>query len=308
MENRLFGKRVSTSDVYPSSLYNIKPAVKARFNVTLRIPKHFIALSNMDVKEETMENDMKVVRFHTTPIMSTYLVAMVVCDFDYIERMTKDHVRVRVYTQKGFIHQAEFALDCAVRILEWYANYFAISYPLPKLDMIAIPDFAAGAMENWGLVTYRQVSLLYDREHSTTKVMQHIAYIVAHELAHQWFGNLVTMEWWTHLWLNEGFATWVGWRAVDHLFPEWHIWTQFITNEANRGLELDSLKSSHPIEVDIMRASEIDEIFDAISYAKGACVIRMLVAYLTELGFQTGVQAYLKAYQYSNAQTQVRIF
>jgi puromycin-sensitive aminopeptidase len=264
----------------------------------------------MDVKEEKLLSEsegetMKLVSFHTTPVMSTYLVAIAVCDFDHIEKQTKDHVRVRVYTQKDNIHQAHFALDSAVKILEWYAEYFAIPYPLPKLDMIAIPDFAAGAMENWGLVTYRQVSLLYDPQHSTTKVMQHIAYIVAHELAHQWFGNLVTMEWWTHLWLNEGFATWVGWRAVDHLFPEWHIWTHFITTETNRGLELDSLKSSHPIEVDVSRATEIDEIFDAISYAKGACVIRMLVFYLGEEGFQKGVRAYLETYQYSNALTQV---
>ncbi|KAI3709633.1 hypothetical protein L2E82_39399 [Cichorium intybus] len=180
--------------------------------------------------------------------------------FDYVEDHTPDGIKVRVYCQVGKENQGKFALDVAVKTL---GLYFEMPYSLPKLDMIAIPDFAAGVMENYGLV----------------------ATIVAHELAHQWFGNLVTMEWWTHLWLNEGFATWVSCLAADGLFPEWKIWTQFL-DESTEGLRLDGLSESHPIEVEINHAGEIDEIFDAISYCKGASVIRMLQSYLGAKVFQ----------------------
>ncbi|KAI6679922.1 hypothetical protein NL676_033803 [Syzygium grande] len=172
------------------------------------------------------------------------------------------------------------------RMKGFYRRYFAVPYSLPKLDMIAIPDFAAGAMENYGLATYRETALLYDEKHSAAANKQRVATVVAHELAHQWFGNLVTMEWWTHLWLNEGFATWVSYLATDGLFPEWKIWTQFL-EESTKGLRLDGLAESHPIEVEINHAGEIDEIFNAISYKKGASVIRMLQSYLGAECFQT---------------------
>ena len=169
------------------------------------------------------------------------------------------------------------------------------------MDMIAVPDFAAGAMENWGLVTYRSVLLLYNEARTSLDDKQKIAYVVCHELAHQWFGNLVTMEWWTHLWLNEGFATWVGWLAVDHSFPDWHVWEQFVGSEFARALDLDSLKSSHAIEVECKSSDEVGEIFDAISYCKGASVIRMLASVIGLDAMKKGLQTYLKANAYSNA-------
>lgn len=171
------------------------------------------------------------------------------------------------------------------------------------MDMIAIPDFGAGAMENWGLVTYREIYLLYDEKSSGARAKQNVAYVVGHELAHQWFGNLVTMDWWSELWLNEGFATFVGWLAVDHIFPEWNVWTQFVTNDFTSGLNLDALRSSHPIEVDVKSPAEINQIFDAISYSKGASLIRMLNSFLGGDKFMQGVRQYLKDHKYGNATT-----
>jgi aminopeptidase N len=191
----------------------------------------------------------------------------------------------------------------AAKTLSFFTQYFGAAYPLPKMDMVAVPDFAAGAMENWGLITYRTVLALYDPASTGSAVKQQIAYVVCHELAHQWFGNLVTMTWWSDLWLNEGFATWAGWLAVDALFPEWRVWDQFLVNEQARGLELDGLASSHPIEVEIPDASKVNEIFDAISYAKGASAIHMLVAYMGEASFRQGMRLYVQRHAWGNAAT-----
>ncbi|GAB4854485.1 AP-1 complex subunit mu-1-Iike [Ancistrocladus abbreviatus] len=280
-----------------------EPAAKATFKMTLDVPAELVALSNMPVVEEKQVGDLKTVYFEESPIMSTYLVAVVVGLFDYLESRTSDGVRVRVYSQLGKTSQGKFALDVAVRTLELYRKYFAVPYSLPKLDMIAIPDFAAGAMENYGLVTYRETALLFDEQHSAAVNKQRVATVVTHELAHQWFGNLVTMEWWTHLWLNEGFATWVSYLAADTLFPEWKIWTQFV-DESTDGLRLDGLAESHPIEVEINHVSEIDEIFDAISYRKGASIIRMLQSYLGAECFQRALASYIKKFACSNAKTE----
>ncbi|XP_043718554.1 aminopeptidase M1 [Telopea speciosissima] len=280
-----------------------EPACKATFKITLTVPSELIALSNMPVIEEKLEGELKTVCFQESPIMSTYLVAVVVGLFDYVEGQTCDGVKVRVYCQVGKGKQGKFALDVAVRTLELYKVYFALPYSLPKLDMVAIPDFAAGAMENYGLVTYRETALLYDEQHSAAVNKQRVAIVVAHELAHQWFGNLVTMEWWTHLWLNEGFATWVSYLAVDSLFPDWKTWTQFL-DQLMEGLKLDGLEESHPIEVEIGHAGEIDEIFDSISYRKGASVIRMLQSYLGPERFQRALASYIKRYACSNAKTE----
>ncbi|XP_026450343.1 aminopeptidase M1-like [Papaver somniferum] len=280
-----------------------EPAAKATFKITLVVPSDLVALSNMPVVDEKLDGDLKTVSFQESPIMSTYLVAAVVGLFDYVEDHTPDGIKVRVYTQVGKVNQGKFALDVAVKTLDLYKEYFETPYTLPKLDMIAIPDFAAGAMENYGLVTYRETALLYDEQHSAAANKQRVAIVVAHELAHQWFGNLVTMEWWTHLWLNEGFATWVSYLAADSLFPEWKIWTQFL-DQTTDGLRLDGLAESHPIEVDINHASEIDEIFDAISYRKGASVIRMLQSYLGAEPFQRSLASYIKKFACSNARTE----
>ncbi|KAG6674294.1 hypothetical protein I3842_15G034900 [Carya illinoinensis] len=267
-----------------------EPACKATFKITLDLPSELVALSNMPIVEEKVDGHLKTVSYQESPIMSTYLVAVVVGLLDYVEDHTSDGVRVRVYCQVGKANQGKFALSVAVRTLELYKRYFAMPYSLPKLDMVAIPDFAFGAMENYGL-------------HSAAANKQRVVTVVAHELAHQWFGNLVTMEWWTHLWLNEGFATWVSYLASDSLFPEWKVWTQFL-DEPTEGLKLDGLAESRPIEVEVKHAGEITEIFDAISYKKGASVIRMLQSYLGAECFQRSLASYIKKYAGSNAKTQ----
>ncbi len=281
-----------------------EPASKAIFEVKLIVPTKSTALSNTIptiVREH--EAGYKVIEFAPTPIMSTYLVAFIVGDLEHIEKKTKEGVLVRVFTTPGKKHQAEFALDCAVKSLSFFTKYFDIPYPLPVLDMIAIPDFASGAMENWGMVTYRESALLVDADHSSAATRQHVAIVIAHELSHQWFGNLVTMEWWTHLWLNEGFASYIEYIAVDHMFPEWEMWTEFVSGDLGSALALDSLKHTHPIEVEVHHPDEINEIFDAVSYSKGASVIRMLANYLGEKNFRDGLRYYLKKHSYKNTST-----
>ncbi|KAK6630961.1 hypothetical protein RUM44_003133 [Polyplax serrata] len=281
-----------------------EPAIKATFDITLAVPHSRVALSNMPVVHESQENDLRTLKFDTTPIMSTYLVAVVVGEYDFIEDISKDGVLVRVYTPVGKKEQGRFALEVATKVLPYYKEYFNIAYPLPKIDLIAIADFSAGAMENWGLVTYRETCLLVDPENTSAIRKQWIAIVVGHELAHQWFGNLVTMEWWTHLWLNEGYASFVEFLCVEHLFPEYDIWTQFVTDTYCKALELDCLDNSHPIEVPVGHPSEIDEIFDDISYNKGASVIRMLHKYIGDEDFRKGMNIYLKRHQYKNTYTE----
>ena len=282
-----------------------EPSLKAVFEVTLVVPEDRVAISNMPPSHtESGEGGLKTVRFAETPVMSTYLLAFIVGEFDHVETQTEEGVTVRVYTPVGRREQGRFALEVAARSLSFFHEYFGIAYPLPKMDLLAIPDFEAGAMENWGCVTYREITVLLDPEESSAATRQRVAIVVAHELAHQWFGNLVTMQWWTHLWLNEGFASWISYLAVDHLFPEWEIWQQFVFTDTAPAMVLDALNSSHPIEVDVHHPREISEIFDAISYSKGASVLRMLNAYLGGDTFRRGLQRYLRRHQFSNATTE----
>ncbi len=281
-----------------------EPAMKSIFQVTLVVPKDKTAISNTipsEIREH--EDGRKSVVFAPTPKMSTYLLAFIAGDFEHIQKKTKEGVLVRVFTTPGKIRQAEFALLCAVKTLSFFTEYFKIPYPLPVLDIIAAPDFAAGAMENWGAITFRETALLVDPKHSSNANKQWVALVIAHELAHQWFGNLVTMEWWTHLWLNEGFASYIEYCAVDHLFPKWDIWTQFVHREPGIALELDALENTHPIEVDVHHPDEIGEVFDTVSYSKGASIIRMLAEYLGEKDFRDGLRYYLKKHSYSNTST-----
>nr|XP_058942457.1 puromycin-sensitive aminopeptidase-like [Pocillopora verrucosa] len=253
-----------------------EPAIRATFDITLIVPKDRVALSNMNVKEEkdhAEDTSLKVVKYARTPVMSTYLVAFVV---------------------------GEVAKKC----LPFYKEYFGIGYLLPKLDLIAIQDFVIGAMENWGLVTYRETCLLIDPTDSSSAAKQYVALVVGHELAHMWFGNLVTVEWWTHLWLKEGFASWIEYLLVDHCFPEFDVWTQFVSTDFASALKLDALNNSHPIEVPVQHPGEIDEIFDTISYNKGASVIRMLHQYVGDQDFRKGLNHYLKTFEYSAASTE----
>ncbi|XP_066305336.1 puromycin-sensitive aminopeptidase-like [Branchiostoma lanceolatum] len=284
-----------------------EPARKATFDVTLVVPKDRVALSNMNVVEEKpvpSRDDLREVRYAQTPIMSTYLLAFVVGEYDYVEGKDADGVLVRVYTPVGKKEQGKFALEVAVKTLPFYKEYFKIPYPLPKIDLIAIADFAAGAMENWGLVTYRETALLIDPENSSSHAKQWVALVVGHELAHQWFGNLVTMEWWTHLWLNEGFASWIEYLCVDFCLPEYDIWTQFVSTDYTGALKLDALKNSHPIEVPVGHPDEVDEIFDTISYSKGASVIRMLHDFIGDEDFRKGMNLYLTKFMYKNTFTE----
>ncbi|XP_063226837.1 puromycin-sensitive aminopeptidase isoform X2 [Bacillus rossius redtenbacheri] len=281
-----------------------EPAIKATFDIALTVPKSKVALSNMPAVSELSDGDVRTVKFDTTPVMSTYLVAVVVGEYDCVEDRSEDGVLVKVYTPVGKREQGRFALEVATKVLPYYKDYFQIAYPLPKIDLIAIADFSAGAMENWGLVTYRETCLLVDPENTSAVRKQWIALVVGHEIAHQWFGNLVTMEWWTHLWLNEGYASFVEFLCVAHLFPEYDIWTQFVTDTYIRALELDCLKNSHPIEVPVGHPSEIDEIFDDISYNKGASVIRMLHKYIGDKDFRKGMNLYLTRHQYRNTFTE----
>ena len=282
-----------------------EPAKKATFEVTLVFSDEYQAVSNTPVVEEAAPGPgLKSVRFAETPIMSTYLLVFIVGNLTSIKERADGGTTVGVWTTPGKEDQASFALDTSVKLLSYFNEYFGIPYPLPKLDHIAIPDFAAGAMENWGAVTYRETALLVDPDNSSAGTRQRVAEVIAHEMAHMWFGDLVTMEWWDDLWLNESFASWMGNKAVDWLFPEWEMWTQFVNMDTNRALSLDGLKNSHPIEQAVKNPAEVSQLFDAISYSKGASVIRMLENFLGEESFRKGLNRYLSSHMYDNARTE----
>ena len=282
-----------------------EPAKKATFEVTLVFSDEYQAISNTPAIEEAVPGPgLKSIRFAETPIMSTYLLAFVVGNLTSVEQRADGGTMVGVWTTPGKENQAGFALDTSVKLLGYFNDYFGIPYPLAKLDHIAIPDFAAGAMENWGAVTYRETALLVDPDNSSAGTRQRVAEVIAHEMAHMWFGDLVTMAWWDDLWLNESFASWMGNKAVDWLFPEWEMWTQFVNMDTNRALSLDGLKNSHPIEQEVKNPAEVSQLFDAISYSKGASVIRMLENFLGEETFRKGLNRYLSGHMYENARTE----
>ncbi|CAJ1420655.1 unnamed protein product [Effrenium voratum] len=281
-----------------------EPARKATFGVTMIYPAFLSAVSNMPpCSLEICADGRKKETFMSTPKMSTYLLAFCVGELEFISARTKSGVLARIYACPGNSKRCSFALKCCVRALEFYDEFFGLPYPLPKMDMIAIPDFAIGAMENWGLVTYREVCLLCEEATVSALQKQRICSIIAHELAHQWFGNLVTMEWWEDLWLNEGFANWMETFTSDHLFPEWGVWEAYVGDDQQRALRLDALRSSHPIQVPIKRAEEVEEVFDAISYSKGGSVVRMIYSVLGEKDFQRGLQLYFERHKYGNTRT-----
>jgi aminopeptidase N len=298
-----------------------EPEAKATFDLTLTTPAGETVVANTPIKEQrqfasqdggltahkakagTSTPLYQTTSFETTPKMSTYLLAFVYGEMGYKEARTKDGVVVRTYATPDNVQHTGFALDVAVKTLEFYNEYFDIPYPLAKCDFIALPDFASGAMENWGCITFREQALLVDAKNTSLHLKQWVADVVAHELTHQWFGNLVTMRWWTDLWLNESFATWMSWLAVDHLFPDWKVWTQFIVDEQAPALKLDALEHTHPIEAEVKHPDEIRTIFDAISYEKGASVLLMLHDYLGAEAFRDGLRLYLKRHAYSNTDT-----
>lgn len=287
-----------------------EPNLKASFDVEIEIPEEQTALSNMPEKQtkKSSKDGLKIVSFETTPVMSTYLLAWAFGDFEYVESHTErkyngKQLPVRVYTTRGLKEQGRYALEHAPKIIDMFSDLFDIEYPLPKSDLLAVHEFSHGAMENWGLVTYRTTAVLFDEKASDQKFRVRVAYVVAHELAHQWFGNLVTMDWWSELWLNEGFATWVGWLAIDRMHPDWKVWPQFVAEGMQTAFTLDGLRNSHPIEVPLRDALEVEQVFDSISYLKGSSVIRMLAGHLGEDKFIKGVGDYLKQHKYGNATT-----
>mmetsp|Transcript_66812 Transcript_66812/g.118290 ORF Transcript_66812/g.118290 Transcript_66812/m.118290 type:complete len:881 (-) Transcript_66812:54-2696(-) len=281
-----------------------EPARKAVFVVTLVYPAHLMAISNMPPsRAEVGADGRKRETYMPTPKMSTYLLAFCIGEFEFISGQTKEGTIARIFACPGNIARCNFALHCCIKALEFYNEFFGIPYPLPKVDMIAIPDFSAGAMENWGLVTYREVALLCDEKTVSATQKQRICSVITHELAHQWFGNLVTMEWWEDLWLNEGFANWMQTFAADKLYPDWCIWETYVGMEQQRALQLDALRSSHPIQVPIGHAEEVEEVFDAISYCKGGSVVRMIYAVLGEAAFQSGLKLYFQRHSYGNTVT-----
>ncbi|XP_069348465.1 endoplasmic reticulum aminopeptidase 1 [Eulemur rufifrons] len=281
-----------------------EPALKARFSVKIRREPRHLAISNMPlVKSVTIAEGLIEDHFDVTVKMSTYLVAFIISDFQSVSKMTKNGVKVSVYAAPDKINQADYALGAAVTLLEFYEDYFRIPYPLPKQDLAAIPDFQSGAMENWGLTTYRESSLLFDAEKSSPSSKLGITMTVSHELAHQWFGNLVTMEWWNDLWLNEGFAKFMEFVSVRVTHPELKVEDYFLGKCFN-AMELDALNSSHPVSTPVENPAQIREMFDDVSYEKGACILNMLRDYLSADVFKSGIVQYLQKYSYKNTKNE----
>lgn len=279
-----------------------EPAMKAQFRVILVRKEHMKSLSNMPkIREDKREDGFIADIYNTSAKMSTYLLAFVVCDFGYVENKTKSGVKVRVWTRPDALGQAHFALDVGTKILEYFEEYFDIPYPLPKQDMIAVPDFDAGAMENWGLITYREALLLCDPEATSEAQKGSVSSIISHEMAHQWFGNLVTPKWWDDLWLNEGFASYVEYMGIEFLFPERKPFQISILDSLNSALSFDGLASSHPIYQPVSDPDQIREIFDSISYLKGVSLIRMMRFFLGDETFRDGIRNYLKKLAYGES-------
>ncbi len=279
-----------------------EPAAKATFSLTLTTEQGVEVLGNMPIEQQDTANDTLVTRFETSPRMSSYLLAFVVGELQKKTATTKDGIEVNVWATNAQPSAAlDFPLDIAVRTIEYYDEYFGTAYPLPKADHVALPDFSSGAMENWGLITYREMALLADPATTSISSRQYIATVIAHELAHQWFGNLVTMQWWNDLWLNESFATLMEYLAIDAIHPEWNIWHDFATNESIAALRRDALDGVQSVQVDVNHPDEISTLFDpAIVYAKGARLLRMVQQFVGEKAFQQGLKQYFEDYAYDN--------
>jgi len=283
-----------------------EPALKAKYEVRLGRRPDMSSISNMPISKEgtPMEGTTEYVwdHYQESVKMSTYLVAFVVSKFKYKEITRSNDVRFRIWSEPNSLDQTAYARDIGPKILEFFEGYFNVKFPLPKQDMIAIPDFGAGAMENWGLITYRETALLFKEGVSSVSNKQRIAIVVSHELAHQWFGNLVTPSWWTDLWLNEGFASYVEYLGVEAIQPQLKLLEQFVTHDLQDVLRIDALESSHPISIPVKHPDEISEIFDRISYGKGASLIRMMDKFLTTETFRQGLTNYLTDLQFSAAE------
>ena len=282
-----------------------EPEAKATFDMTLVSPAGETAISNTPIKNQTEKNGLITTVFETTPKMSTYLLAFAYGEIGFKESETAGGAKVRIYATPDKVALTDFALDTTVRALEFFEEYYGVPYPLPKMDIIGLPDFSAGAMENWGLITFRESVLYVDPKSTSVDTKQIVAMIISHELAHQWFGNLVTMKWWNDLWLNESFAELMGYRAVDELFPEWDIWQVFIQREVSSALSRDALPNVQPVQVQVRHPDELGSVFDpSIVYAKGAALLNMVRHMIGEAAFRAGLKSYFMEFQYSNTQAE----
>ena len=279
-----------------------EPSFKSTFQVTVTADVSDVAISNMPIiREENVSMGKKRVTFDVTPVMCSYLVAVVIGDFEFLETTMKSGVVMRVYTWKGKVHQGKLALEDASQVLPFFEDYFNASYPLPKMDLIAVPNYPGG-MENWGAVEFIE-TILTDSQQPSYSWKTKMGLIVAHELGHQWFGNLVTTKSWNQLWLNDGFASFIEYLCVDHLHPEYAIWNDFITDRFSRALKTDALHNSHAIDVPDSDDNDDDiSIFDYISYDKGSSIIRMIYEYLGHDIFKQGIQIYINRHQYKNTE------
>ena len=279
-----------------------EPSFKAVFAVTLVIDPALTVVSNTAIVSETSENGRKVVRFADSIVMSTYLVAFVVGELEATDAVTVGRTPLRVWCVPGKRRLATFGQDIGAASLAFFEDYYGLPYPGDKLDLLAIPDFAAGAMENLGAITFRETALLVDETAASHAELERVADVVAHENAHMWFGDLVTMTWWNGIWLNEAFATFMEMLAVDAWKPEWQRWTTFGVSRA-AALSLDGLHSTRPIEFPVTSPRDADAMFDVLTYEKGASVLRMLEQYLGSVVFREGVRDYLRTHRFANADT-----
>jgi aminopeptidase N len=299
-------KRMISSHLEPADARRIfpcwdEPAFKATFALTVTLPRTFLAVGNMPIaREEPVTPTLKQVTFAPTPKMSSYLVVLTAGE---LERMSAqaDGVTVGVVTTLGKREQGRFALERAVDLLRYFNDYFGVKYPLPKLDLIAVPGGFGGAMENWGGITFFESRLLFDPASNAATARRGIFSILAHEMAHQWFGDLVTMGWWDNIWLNEGFASWMQAKAAEHLFPQWQTW---LNNDSKQfAMSLDARRTSRPIQHPVANETEAMAVFDGITYSKGQAFIRMLESYLGEATFRDGIRKYMADHAYSNTTT-----
>ena len=279
-----------------------EPAAKAEYDLTLVTRTGITVLGNMPVKSEEENGDSLTTTFEKTPRMSSYLLAFVIGELHKKSARTKSGVEVNVWaTPAQNENTLDFALDIAARSIDFYDEYFGVKYPLPKSDHVALPDFSSGAMENWGLITYRESCLLADPELTPESSRRFIATVIAHELSHQWFGNLVTMNWWNDLWLNESFANMMEYVAIDALHPEWRMWEDFATNEVTAALRRDSLDGVQSVQADVNHPDEISTLFDpAIVYAKGGRLLVMVRKLIGEEAFRAGLKSYFEKFAYKN--------
>lgn len=281
-----------------------EPESKAVYSLTLASEPNVAVLGNMPVKTQNHKNGKMITTFETTPPMSSYLLAWVIGDMHKITGKTKSGVDVNIWATPAQTDASlGFALDIATRTIDFFDEYFDTPYPLPKCDHVALPDFSSGAMENWGLITYRESALLVEPDVTSIASRHYVATVIAHELSHQWFGNLVTMKWWNDLWLNESFASLVEYTAVEALEPSWNIWLDFACSETIYSLRRDALEGVQPVQSDVSHPDEISTLFDgAIVYAKGSRLLQMLQHYIGNDAFQAGLKSYFKKYAYKNTE------